>query len=72
MALVVGAPELLDEMFKVEITEIFNAEAFSLMVDSVCGAVVISMIVKSFLIPKMHPYFSIKASHIAGQPSIQK
>ena len=72
MALVVGAPELLDEMFKVEITEIFNAEAFSLMVDSVCGAVVISMIVKSFLIPKMHPYFSIKASHIAEQPSIQK
>ena len=71
MALVVGAPELLDEMFKVDIKEVFTADAFSVMVDSVCGAVIISMVVKSFLIPKMHPYFSAKSSQLAEQPSNQ-
>ena len=62
MALVVGAPELLHQTFEIEIVDILPLNGFSLMVDSVCGAVIISMIVKSFIIPKIHPYFAPKNS----------
>ena len=67
MALVVGAPEFLDEMFKVDMADILPSNAFPLMVDTVCGVVIISMVVKSFLIPKMHPYFAAKSSQLIEQ-----
>ena len=54
MALAVTAPELLEGTFGLEIAEIFPENAFNFSADIVCGAVLLSMIIKSLAIPKMH------------------
>ena len=54
MALAVTAPELLEGTFGLEIGEIFPENAFDFSADVVCGAVLLSMIIKSFAIPKIH------------------
>ena len=54
MALVVQAPVLLEEMFEINMLEIVPYQAYHLMANSVCGAVIISMLVKSLMIPKLY------------------
>ena len=54
MALAVTAPELLEGTFGLEIAEIFPENAFDFSADVVCGAVLLSMIIKSLAIPKIH------------------
>ena len=61
MALAVTAPELLKETFGMQISGIFPESASSFSADVVCGAVLFSMIVKSFAIPKLH-------SRLIGSP----
>ena len=54
MALVVQAPVLLEEMFEINLSELVPSQAYHLMANSVCGAVIISMLVKSVLIPRFY------------------
>jgi cell volume regulation protein A len=54
MALAVTAPELLEGTFGLEIAEIFPENALDFSADVVCGAVLLSMIIKSLAIPKIH------------------
>ena len=54
MALVVTAPELLEGTFGLKIAEILPESAFNFSADVVCGAVLLSMIIKSLAIPKIH------------------
>ena len=54
MALVVQAPVLLEEMFEINLSELVPHQAYHLMANSVCGAVIISMLVKSVLIPRFY------------------
>tara|TARA_X000000950_G_scaffold104700_1_gene131992 strand:+ start:798 stop:2207 length:1410 start_codon:yes stop_codon:yes gene_type:complete len=54
MALAVTAPELLEGTFGLEIAEVFPENAFDFSADVVCGAVLLSMIIKSLAIPKIH------------------
>lgn len=64
MALVVQAPILLEEMFEINMSEIVPYQAYHLMANSVCGAVIISMLVKSVMIPKF--YNRITAQTVQG------
>ena len=64
MALVVQAPVLLEEMFEINMSEIVPFQAYHLMANSVCGAVIISMLVKSVVIPRF--YNRISAQTIQG------
>ena len=41
-------------MFMINMEEILPIQGYNLMVNSVCGAVIISMLVKSLLIPRLH------------------
>ena len=54
MALVVTAPEMLKETFSLEIVNFLPEESITFMSDTVCGAVLISMIIKSVFIPRLH------------------
>ena len=54
MALVVTAPELLQETFELEGVELLQESSIIFMVDIVCGVVIFSMIVKSLIIPMIH------------------
>ena len=54
MALVVQAPVLLEEMFEINLSELVPSQAYHLMANSVCGAVIISMLVKSVVIPRFY------------------
>ena len=54
MALVVTAPEMLKETFSLEMINVLPEESLTFMADTVCGAVLISMIVKSVFIPRLH------------------
>ena len=58
MALVVQAPLLLKDIFDINMVELVPLEGYSLMANSVCGAVIISMIVKSLLVPRLHQRLS--------------
>ena len=64
MALVVQAPVLLEEMFEINMSEIVPYQAYHLMANSVCGAVIISMLVKSVMIPRF--YNRITAQIVQG------
>ena len=54
MALVVTAPVLLEESFGIELYELIPENSFFFASDVVCGAVIISMLVKSLMIPRLH------------------
>ena len=54
MALVVTAPEMLRETFSLEMVNILSEESLTFMADTVCGAVLISMIVESVFIPRLY------------------
>ena len=54
MALVVTAPELLEGTFGLKIAEILPESAFNFSADVVCGAILLSMIIKSLAIPNIH------------------
>ena len=67
MALVVQAPVLLEEMFQINLSELAPLQAYQLMANSVCGAVIISMLVKSVFIPKLHERISAN-SKLVSEP----
>jgi len=54
MALVVTAPVLLEESFGIELYELIPENSLFFASDVVCGAVIISMLVKSLMIPRLH------------------
>ena len=54
MALVVTAPVLLEESFGIELYELIPKTSLFFASDVVCGAVIISMLVKSLMIPRLH------------------
>ena len=62
MALVVTAPILLEESFGIEFYEFIPKTSLFFASDVVCGAVLISMLVKSLMIPRLH-------SLIIGSPN---
>ena len=63
MALAVHAPTLLEEMFEIDMTQIVPLQTYHLVANSVCGAVIISMLVKSLMIPRLY-------AHVTSQPSL--
>ena len=54
MALIVTAPELLEETFGLEGVELIQESSMIFMVNVVCGVVIFSMVVKSLIIPIIH------------------
>lgn len=54
MALVVTAPAFLEEVFALEVTDLLPGPAYTFMTDVVCGAVILLMLYKSLLIPRLH------------------
>ena len=54
MALIVTAPELLEETFGLEGVELIQESSEIFMVNVVCGVVIFSMVVKSLIIPIIH------------------
>ena len=63
MALAVHAPTLLEEMFEIDMTEIVPLQTYHLMANTVCGAVILSMLVKSLMIPRLY-------AQVTSQPSL--
>ena len=61
MALVVTAPEILEHTFHLDISTILPESSYTFMTDVICGAVVLSMIFKSYMIPYLHSrlYYNI-------------
>ena len=57
MALIVTAPELLEETFGLEGVELIQESSVIFMVNVVCGVVIFSMVVKSLIIPIIHDRF---------------
>ena len=55
MALVATAPTLLEDVFALDVTELLPGAAYTFMIDVVCGAVILLMLYKSVLIPRLHP-----------------
>jgi len=66
MALVVTAPVLLEESFGIELYEFIPETSLFFTSDVVCGAVIISMLVKSLIIPRLHSLI------IASRPKLQE
>ena len=62
MALVVTAPEMLRATFSLDVVNLLPEESLTFMSDVVCGAVLISMIVKSIVIPQLHKAYAIGSS----------
>ena len=62
MALAVHAPTLLEEMFEIDMTEIVPLQTYHLTANTVCGAVILSMFVKSLMIPRLY-------AQVTSQPS---
>ena len=54
MALIVTAPALLEETFGLKMAEILPVHSITFMTDVVCGAVIVSMVVKAILVPYLH------------------
>ena len=54
MALIVTTPLLLEDTFGIEVIELLPENSITLMSDIVCGAVLISMIFKAFVVPRLH------------------
>ena len=57
MAFVVTSPALLEETFGINLIELIPEGAYFFTSDVVCGAVLISMILNSLMIPKLHSLF---------------
>jgi potassium/hydrogen antiporter len=57
MAFIVTSPALLEETFGINLIELIPEGAYLFTSDVVCGAVLISMIVNSLMIPKLHSLF---------------
>ena len=54
MALIVTAPLLLEDTFGIEVSEILPETSAMFMSDVVCGAVLISLVFKAFVVPRLH------------------
>ena len=54
MALVMTAPTMLEHTFGMDVSGAFSPESLEFMADVVCGAVLISILFKSFLFPRLH------------------
>ena len=54
MALIVTAPLLLEDTFGLKVAEILPETSTTFMSDVVCGAVLISLAFKSFVVPRLH------------------
>ena len=54
MALIVTAPLLLEATFGIEVSEILPETSAMFMSDVVCGAVLISLVFKAFVVPRLH------------------
>ena len=63
MALVVTAPALLEDVFKLEVTDLLPGSAYTFTSDVVCGAVILLMFYKSLLIPRLHPTATLDGQH---------
>ena len=72
MALVVTAPEMLKETFSLDIVNVLPEESLTFMADTVCGAVLISMIIKSVFIPRLHKNLHGKTSLLADEGNVFK
>ena len=72
MALVVTAPEMLKETFSLEMINVLPEESLTFMADTVCGAVLISMVVKSLFIPRLHENLRGKMSLPGGEENVLK
>ena len=57
MAFIVTSPALLEETFGINLIELIPEGAYLFTSEVVCGAVLISMIVNSLMIPKLHSLF---------------
>ena len=47
-------PALIEDVFALEVTDLLPGSAYSFMTDVVCGAVILLMLYKSLLIPRLH------------------
>lgn len=54
MALIVTTPLLLDDTFGIEVARILPENSITFMSDVVCGAVLISLVFKALMIPRLH------------------
>lgn len=54
MALIVTAPLLLEDTFGIKVSEILPDSSITFMSDIVCGAVLISLALKAFVVPRLH------------------
>ena len=54
MALIVTAPLLLEDTFGIKVSEILPETSITFMSDVVCGAVLISIAFKAFVVPRLH------------------
>ncbi len=54
MALVLTAPKMLEHTFGLDVSGALSPDSLEFMADVVCGAVLISMLFKSFLFPRLH------------------
>ena len=63
MALIVTTPLLLEDTFGIEVSKILPESSITFMSDVVCGAVLISLIFKALLVPRLHEnLFSVLSS----------
>ena len=54
MALIVTAPLLLEDTFGIEVADILPENSITFMADVVCGAVLISLLFKALVVPRLH------------------
>ena len=54
MALVMTAPRMLEQTFGLDLSGALSSDSLEFMADVVCGAVLISMLLKSFFFPRLH------------------
>ena len=66
MALIVTAPLLLEDTFGIKVSEILPETSTTFMSDVVCGAVLISLASKAFVVPRLHKslFSKLKSSQL--------
>jgi len=57
MALVMTAPELIEETIGLKVTEMLSIDSFNFMADVVCGVVILSLFLKSLYVPILYRKF---------------
>ena len=54
MVLIVTAPLLLEDTFGIEVADILPENSITFMADVVCRAVLISLLFKALVVPRLH------------------